>query len=386
VSELPGGATSTPESLATTGSAAWVTAMLDVERALALAAGRVGLAPDAVATAIAAACRPDDIDLDAVVRCAAEQATPVIELVHQLRALVPESARPYVHLAATSQDVVDTAMVLVTRRTLGPVLDQTAAVAELLAESATTYRDAPQVGRTLLQDGAVTTYGAACATRLVAVDDARTRLAAVVRDRLGLQLGGAVGTLAPAGDRAEAYLAAVGAELGLPVPVTAWHTTRGRVGELAGACAVLAGELGGVARDVVLLSQSAIGEVEVASPGGSSAMPGKRNPSSAVLALACAHRVPGLAASLLAGLPQELQRSAGAWQAEWGTVTDLLRLVAGATHHTHRALDGLRVDTGRMRAHVDALVAAGASADPGAAGVFVDRALAAHRDLGKVAS
>ena len=136
-----------------------------------------------------------------------------------------------------------------------------------------------------------------------------------------------------------------------------------------------------MAQDVVLLSATEIAEVAVARPGRSSAMGHKRNPASAVLALACAHRTPGLVATVLAGMPQELQRATGSWQAEWATLSELLGLVGGAAHHTAKALDGLQVDRDRMRTHVDEFAAAGGDVDTGAAGEFVDRALDHHAAL-----
>jgi 3-carboxy-cis,cis-muconate cycloisomerase len=283
-----------------------------------------------------------------------------------------------VHFAATSQDVLDSATMLVARTALDACLVDCRAVASSLAALAREHRDTVQVGRTLLQHGAVTTFGAACADRLVALDDATACVARVLRDRLAVQLGGAVGTLARAGDRGADLVAEVARELRLAEPIVPWHTSRGRVGELAAAAGILVGELAAVAQDIVLLSATEIGEVAVAHPGSSSAMGHKRNPAAAVLALACAHRVPGLVATVFAGMPQELQRATGRWQAEWGTLTDLLRLVGGTARHTAAAVDGLQVDRDRMRAHVDDLVAAGSDAGTGSAGLFVDRALDHH--------
>jgi 3-carboxy-cis,cis-muconate cycloisomerase len=375
VTGLPASAFTTPHASEATGEPAWLQAMLDVERGLAVAAGQVGLVPIEAARSVAECCRPDAFDAGRIADSLVAEATPVVELVRQLRSLVPDEARSAVHLAATSQDVVDTAMVLVTRRALVGTDRDVAAVAELLAQLARTHRDTVQAGRTLLQDGAVTTFGAAIAARLVAVDEARQQLAGVVRERLVLQLGGGVGTLAGTGDRAVDYLEAVARSLDLRAPVVPWHTSRGRIGELVCACAVLAGELAGVAQDVVLLSQTSVAEVSVAHPGTSSAMPHKRNPASAVLALACAHRLPGLASTVLAGMPQPLQRSYGGWQAEWAVVTDVLQLLAATAMHTRTTLDGLHVDRARMAANADHL---GDTQDLGAAGTFVDRALAAH--------
>lgn len=360
-----------------TSDIAWLQAMLDVEAALARAAAQVGLLPAESARQIGAACRAERIDAAQVARGWERDATPVVALVEQLRAAVPDHVRPHVHLAATSQDVLDTATALVTRRAVAAASGDLRAVATLLSGLARTHRGTPQVGRTLLQQGAVTTFGAACAGRLVAVDEALRGLARVDRDRLAVQLGGAVGTLLPAGDRGPELAAALARELRLAVPTVPWHTSRGRVGEVAAAVGVVCGELGATAQDVVLLSSSEIAEVCVAQPGTSSAMPGKRNPAAAVLALAGAHRVPGLVATVLAGMPQELQRSTGRWQAEWVTLTELLRLLGGVARHTRDCLDGLQVDVDRMRQHVDRFLS-GAPPEVGSAPAFTDRALAAH--------
>lgn len=372
---LPTSAFTTPRADEATDERAWLQAMLDVERALALGAAQVGLIEERAAHAVAAACDPESFDARLVAASLVAEATPVIEVVRQLRALVPDTDRDAVHVAATSQDVVDTAMVLVTRRALVGVVQDAGAVADLLADLARQHQHTAQVGRTLLQDGTATTFGAALAPRLVAVDDATRALVHVASHRLALQLGGGVGTLAGAGDLAGDYAHAVAALLGLPEAVTPWHTSRGCVAELVAACAVLAGALAAIAEDVVLLSQTSVAEVRVARPGGSSAMPHKRNPASAVLALACAHRTPGLVATVLAGLPQGLQRSYGAWQAEWAVVTEMLQLLAATAAHTRATLDGLQVDADRMARNLGRSVG---DEDPGAAALFVDRALAAH--------
>ena len=364
-----------------TSDRSWLQAMLDVEAALAVGGARIGLLPEDAAAAIAAACRSELYDVAAIARGAATDATPVVELVRQLRALVAPAAQPYVHLVATSQDVVDSATMLVARRALDAALDDARTVASALASLAVEHRDTVQVGRTLLQHGAVTTFGALCAGRLVAIDDAIVGVARVLRDRCAVQLGGSVGTLAAAGDAGPALVAEVARELRLAIPVVPWHTSRGRVAEIAAAAGILVGELAAVAQDTLLLSATEVGEVAVAHPGSSSAMGHKRNPASAVLAIACAHRVPGLVATVLAAMPQELQRAAGRWQAEWGTLTDLLRLVGGTAHHTAATLDGLQVDRDRMRAHVDDLVSAGVDSGAGSAGLFVDRALQEHAKL-----
>jgi 3-carboxy-cis,cis-muconate cycloisomerase len=289
-----------------------------------------------------------------------------------------------VHPAATSQDVIDTAAMLVARRALATVLDDAAAVAELLAGLAREHRGTPMLGRTLGQHAAVTSFGLICAARMTATDDARAAVESVCRRRLAVQLGGPVGTLAAAGDLGPALVAEVARDLDLVEPVLPWHTSRARVGELAGALGVLSGELAGVATDVVVLSGSDIGEVSVARPGGSSSMSHKRNPAPAVLAVAAAHRVPGLVATLLAGMPQELQRAAGRWQAEPAVLTELLRGTGTVARQVRACLTGLGVHREAMARAVRAFAAGtGADPDPGTAGIWVDRALAAHDGGGR---
>jgi 3-carboxy-cis,cis-muconate cycloisomerase len=265
-------------------------------------------------------------------------------------------------------------MMLVARRALRHIDGDLAAAADRLAGLADAYRHTVQIGRTLLRQAAPTTFGAVAAGWLVGVDDARRRLSIVDRQRLAVQYGGPVGVAADG----PAMLAALAAELGLAEPVLPWHTDRGRVGELASALGGAAGALGTVALGVTLLSQNEIGELAEDGEGASSAMPHKRNPAAAVLVTACAHRAPGLVATLLAAAPQELQRAAGRWQAEWATVTDLLRVVGGAAAHGRRMLAGLRVDADRMRANLDAADAGVRAGGTGAADAFVTRALTAH--------
>jgi 3-carboxy-cis,cis-muconate cycloisomerase len=362
-----------PKVAAATSGRAWVQAMLDVEAALARAGAAVGLVPDDAARAIGACCVADRFDVEDLGRRAVASATPVVPLLDDLRAAVPATALPYLHLGATSQDVVDTAMMLVSRAALTPVLADLAACADRLAALAAAHRDTVHIGRTLLRRAAPTTFGAVAAGWLVGLDAARARLAEVAGS-LPVQYGGPVGTLAALGDRGPAALSALAADLGLVEPVVPWHTDRHRVGELAGALGTAAGALGTVALAVTLLSQDEVGELAEGTGGGSSSMPHKRNPARSVLVTACVHRTPGLVATLLAAAPQELQRAAGRWQAEWPALSELLRLVGGAAAHTRDLLAGLRVDAERMRANVDASGLAGSGT--GSAGTFVDRALA----------
>jgi 3-carboxy-cis,cis-muconate cycloisomerase len=356
-----------------TGDRAWLQALLDVEAGLARAGAKAGLVPGPAAAAVSAAARAELFDAADIGRRAVASATPVIPLLSDLRAALPPGAAEHVHLGATSQDIVDTAMCLVAYRSCALIDADLAAAADRLAALAREHRHTVQMGRTLLQQAEPTTFGAVCAGWLVAVDEARAGLTRA-RDRLAVQLGGPVGTLAHYGERGPELVALLAAELGLAEPVLPWHTNRTRIAELAGALGVVAGALAGIALDVALLSQTEVGEVTEGRPGGSSAMPHKRNPARSVLVTAAAHRVPGLVATVLAGMAQEYQRAAGRWQAEWGTVTDLLRLGGGTATHARVLLDELRVHADRMRANAGS---ATVGPDP-----FVDRALEAHGGAG----
>jgi 3-carboxy-cis,cis-muconate cycloisomerase len=336
---------------------AWLQAMLDVEAALATAQARLGIIPPAAAKAIKETCDADRFDLDALARAAAAAGVPVVPLVRALERAVPEAAASYVHKGATSQDILDSAAMLVAARALTPILDDLDRVASACARLAADHRDTVMAGRTLLQQAVPTTFGLKVAGWLVGVDDARARLAEVRDSRLAAQFGGAAGTLASLDEHGLAVMEALADELGLARPPLPWHTDRVRVAELAAALGTVTGILGKIAADVLLLAQTEVAEVaEPQGPGrgASSAMPHKRNPVGSVLAAACARRAPGLVATLLASMTHEHERAAGAWHAEWESLTDLLRVTGGAAGHVREVLDGLRVDAVRMRANLDA--------------------------------
>jgi 3-carboxy-cis,cis-muconate cycloisomerase len=357
---------------------AWLQAMLDVEAALARACANEGEIPAAAAEAIAAACRAELFDADALGRGAAATASPVVALVEALRAAVGADAAAHVHHGATSQDVLDTAMMLVARRALEPLLADALAATDACARLADAHRDTPMAGRTLLQQALPTSFGLKAAGWLYGMGSARGELGRA-RERLAVQMGG------PVGSRSPAVAAHVAAELGLADPTLPWHTMRVRPVALASALGALAGVLAKLAGDVVLLSQNEVAEVREGGEGvgGSSAMAHKRNPVASVSVIACAARVPGLVATMHSAMAQEHERAAGRWQAEWGALSDLLRLTGSAAAWSAELLSGLVVDGERMRANLGALVEAGVVAggdfDLGAAGELIDRALAAHR-------
>jgi 3-carboxy-cis,cis-muconate cycloisomerase len=337
--------------------AAWLKAMLDAEAALARALARANLVTAEAARAITAAARPDRFDTTELGRASGATGTPVPALVQALIRAVPEGAAGAVHLGATSQDVLDTAMMLVAKRSVPVITDDLRATAETCALLADRHRGTVMIGRTLLMQAMPITFGLKAAGWLTALDRARFRLSEVFRTGLPVQLGGAAGTLAPLGEHGGDVLRFLAEELGLVEPTLPWHTLRLPVIELGTALAGASAVLGKIARDVSLLAQTEVAEVResgAGDEGGSSTMPHKKNAAGAVAILGCTRRVPGLLANLLAAAEQEHERSAGAWHAEWETVSDLLRLVGSAAQWARELVGGLEVDALRMRRNLDA--------------------------------
>ncbi|MFE2581156.1 3-carboxy-cis,cis-muconate cycloisomerase [Streptomyces sp. NPDC059378] len=341
---------------AATGDRAFLRALLDAEAALTRAQAALGLAPAAAATAVTEAAAGAGFDVHGLALRARTGGNPVIPLVADLTKAVGPEHGPYVHRGATSQDIMDTATMLVAVRTLGPVLDDLARTERALAALAAAHRDTAMPGRTLTQHAVPTTFGLKAAGWRSLVLDARDRLTAV-RDALPAQLGGAAGTLAAfsvygAADPL-ALPAAYARELGLREPLLPWHTLRTPIADLAGALAFTAGALGKTAVDVLTLTRTEIGEVTEDGGGGSSAMPHKANPVRSTLIAAAARRAPQLAATLYGTLVAEDERPAGAWHAEWEPLRELLRLAGGAARDAAELTEGLRVHPDVMREHLD---------------------------------
>jgi 3-carboxy-cis,cis-muconate cycloisomerase len=337
---------------------AWLQAMLDAERALAAAEARAGVIPAEAAQAIAVACEAGRFDPVAILEQGREPGNPVEPLVRALTEAVGGNAGGYVHWGATSQDILDTAAMLVSRAALELLLEQLAHVAEECASLAETYRSTPIAGRTLLQQAVPSTFGVKAAGWLVAILEARRRLAAIKEARLAVQLGGAAGTLAALGEAGPEVLRLFAEELDLQEPVAPWHTNRVRIAELGAALDVAAGALAKIGLDVGLLGQTEVGEAREAEGGASSTMPQKRNPVGSALAVACARQVHAQASVLTAALPQEHERALGAWHSEWPALRNALAYAGGAAEGVRRALEGLEVDTERMRANIQDTVMA----------------------------
>ena len=362
------------------GDSAWLSAMLEVEAALARAEVAVGVIPEEAGEAIGAACRPESFDPAALAEEGRAPGNPVEPLVRALREAVGDGAAEYVHFGATSQDILDTAAMLVSGRMLRLIMERLEAVAEECAQLADAHRVTPMIGRTLLQQAEAVTFGLKAAGWLVAVLEARTTLTRVRDERLAVQLGGAAGTAAPLGDSGPEVLRLLARELELGEPVAPWHTNRTRIAELGSALAITAGVAGKLGLDIGLMSQSEVGEVSEANPGASSAMPRKRNPVGSVLAVACARQVQAQAGVLTAALVQEHERAFGGWHAEWPALVGALGYTCGAVDGARRALEGLEVHEERMQANLEQ---SGREPDLGSAEAFVDRALASYREVAR---
>jgi 3-carboxy-cis,cis-muconate cycloisomerase len=339
---------------AITSGRARVQGMLDFEAALARAEAGAGVAPAAAAGPIAAACHAELYDLAALGRAAASAGNPAIPLVQALTERVAaddDQAARWVHHGATSQDAMDTGLVLQLRAALEALADDLGRLATALVRLTRAHRETPLAGRTWLQQAEPTTLGLKTAGWLAAVDRHRARLQELRARALVVQLGGAVGNLAVLGDRGPRVVELLAQELGLGVPELPWHTHRDRLAEAGAAMGLLTGTLGKIARDVALLMQTEVAEAfEPGEPGrgGSSSMPHKRNPVAAAVAGAAAVRVPPLVATLLAAMVQEQERGLGGWHAEWEVLPEIWRLTAGALAQVAAVAEGLEVDAPRM--------------------------------------
>lgn len=343
----------------TVGSRAWLQAMLDVERALAIAEARVGLIPHEAADAIASRCDARLFDPEEIGRAGRAAGNPVPPLARALTEAVSEisgDAGRYVHKGATSQDVTDTAAMLVTRDALDLILAALDGITAACAWLAEYHRDTLMAGRTLLQQALPTTCGLKVAGWLVSVLEARRRLLDVRDTGLAAQLGGAAGTLASLGGSGVSVLEEFARELELAEPVAPWHTNRSLIAEIGGALALVAGAVGKVSLDIILMAQTEVGEV--AEPagegrGGSSTLPHKRNPILSVSAAANVRRVFDLSRTLQSAMVGEHERPAGAWHSEWEALSDALALTGGAAAAVREVTEGLEVHPEKMWENLD---------------------------------
>jgi 3-carboxy-cis,cis-muconate cycloisomerase len=333
--------------------------MLEFEAALARAEARAGVIPQAAADAIALQCdaaRFDTGEIDAAARTAGNVAIPLVAALTRAVGAVDADAKGYVHWGATSQDAIDTGLVLQLRDALALIDADLARLAGALAMQARRHTATVLSGRTWLQQALPITLGVKLAAIVSALDRHRDRIASNRSRALVQQFGGAAGTLASLHERGLAVSDELGRELGLEVPDMPWHTERDRLCEIAATLGMLTATLGKLARDLSLLAQTEVGEAdEPAAPGrgGSSTMPQKRNPVGASIALAASLRVPGLVATMLQAAVQEHERGLGNWPAEWETLPQIVMLSAGALDAMAEVAEGLDIHVDRMRANLD---------------------------------
>jgi len=332
--------------------------MLHFEIALARAEARLGVIP-APAAQVIATVTAEDFDATALAKATLRAGTPGIPFAKALTELVRAKnteAAGFVHWGATSQDVADTALVLLLKQAQSVIEADLHRAETGLHELAEHHRDSVMLGRTLLQAAPPVTFGLKAAGWMAAIRRGRRRLTKAADEALLVQLGGATGTLAALGDKGTAVANAVAEELGLHAPEAPWHTHRDRMAAMICACGVLVGSLAKLATDVSLLMQGEVAEVAEAGGegrGGSSTMPQKQNPIASTIILAAATRVPGLVASYLSGMAQEHERAVGGWQAEWATVSEVLQSTGVAAASAAEIARGLKVDRGKMRKNLD---------------------------------
>jgi 3-carboxy-cis,cis-muconate cycloisomerase len=328
---------------------------VEIEVALARAQGGCGVIPADAAREIATRSTPDALDLDGLRRETEIVGYPILPLVHQLARMCGEAGR-YVHWGATTQDIMDTAVVLQVRDALALIESELGALRTILVRLARRYRDTPMAGRTHLQQALPVTFGYKAAVWLAMFDRHAERLAQLRPRVLVGELAGAAGTLASLGDRGLEVQKAMMEALGLGVPAATWHAARDGLAETVGFLGLLTGSLGKVAYDVMLLASTEIAEVHepfVQGRGASSTMPQKRNPISSELILAAAKAVRQHAGLMLDAMIQDLERATGPWHAEWLALPESFVLTAGALHQAKLMLDGLVVDEQRMRRNLD---------------------------------
>ncbi|VTU26561.1 3-carboxy-cis,cis-muconate cycloisomerase [Variovorax sp. PBL-H6] len=352
---------STSETLAVFSDHAFVAAMLRFESALANAQAAEGLIPDSAARSIVGSCKVELFDVAKIVRESGRAGSVAIPLVKSLKeavGLFNADAVPFVHFGSTSQDVIDSAMALVTREAVALVEADLRKAAQALLVHAKQHAATPILARTLMQPASVTSFGLKCAGWAAPLVRRQARLSEAARRALNVQLGGAVGTLAQMKGQGPAVRRRMARDLGLGDPGQTWHTQRDEWVALGCELGLMVGSLGKIAKDIALMGQYEVGEVaEPSEPGrgGSSAMPHKRNPVASMVALAAAQRAPQRVAALLGAMPQEHERALGAWQAELGEWPQLLMCAHGSVRALAGALPGLQIDAARMRGNIERL-------------------------------
>ena len=355
-SEIYGALWGTAEMRALFSDATQLQLMLDVEAALARAEAKLGLVPQQVAEAITKAARVESLRIERIAEGTRETGVPVPALVSELGRAAGEEAARYIHLGATTQDILDTALVLQVRRALEYLRRDLVALARRLAGRASEFRDTPMAGRTHLQQAVPITFGLKCAVWASPLAAHVERLDQAARRVLVVQFGGAAGTLAALGANGVAVAEALAHELGLGVPDLPWHVARDTMAEIVALLGLVCGSLSKFALDVTLLMQTEVAEVfEPHVPGrsGSSTMPQKRNPVAAEYIIAAARGVHELVPLMLTAMAQDHERATGPWQSEALALPQCFVLCAGATAHALAIAGGMTIDAARMRRNLE---------------------------------
>ncbi len=330
--------------------------MLQVEISLAKSQAEGGIIKREYADAITAVCRLENIDVEKLSSQIPLGGNAAIPLVKQLRALLEKNnkeAAAYLHYGATSQDIVDTALVLQIKEYAQWLLSEIVKLEKALVAQMKAHRETVMIGRTLLQHAKPITFGYKISVWLTAIDDDREKIQELLDKVLKVQLGG------PVGNRNEKIGNSIAAELAKSLglsPADNWHTRRGTLAQWSSYLGILSGNIGKVAKDISLLMQTEVGEVFEGAEegkGGSSSMPQKRNPTTCVAILANAKRTPHLVASLLSVIPQEHERAVGGWHAEWEPLYDLMRLTAGSLEKSVGLIETLEVNSEKMRSNIE---------------------------------
>lgn len=339
------------------GERAFLARMLDVEVGLARAQARLNIIPAEAAEAIAVAADVDKLDLPALAAATRNTGYPVVGLVKQLSALAGADAGRWTHWGATTQDIMDSALVLQMRQGLALIRMDLLYLNTALAGLAQRHRDTPMAGRTHLQHALPVTFGYKVAVWLSPLISMRERLDQMRPRVERLQFGGAAGTLASLGDQAMLVQEELGRELGLAVPDITWHVARDGLAEAVSFLGLLTGSLSKIALDVMLMSQTELGEVSeahVPGRGGSSTMPQKRNPISCEYVQAQTRGVHALVGQMMGAMAQDFERGTGNWQTELLAVGQAFNLAHGALLATRDIIEGLVVDPVRMARNLDA--------------------------------
>jgi 3-carboxy-cis,cis-muconate cycloisomerase len=353
---------STPEAIEAFGDRQFVAAMLRFESALARAQARAGLIPEAAAQTIADTCKVDLFDVPQIVRDSGRAGSVAIPLVAKLKenvALFNAGAVAHVHFGSTSQDVIDTAMALVSKQGLQLIEADLKRAINALLKLAEKHAATPVLARTLMQPASVTSFGLKCVNWAAPLVRSLGRLRTASSAALAVQLGGAVGTLSTLNGAGAQVVQAMAEDLGLAARSSAWHTQRDQWLALACELALMVGSLGKIGQDIALMGQFEVGELAEpteAGRGGSTAMPHKRNPVASMTAKAAAHRAPQRVAAMLATMPHEHERALGAWQAELAEWPGLIVTAHGSVRAMATALEGLQVFEERMRSNIERLV------------------------------